>query len=284
MHKGSWDDLRFVLAVAESGSVNRAARVLGVNHATVLRRIAAFEEAQGAAVFDRTAQGYVILPDRLRVIEAARDAAQAIDAVARLMHGAGQKGPAPIRITSTDSFCLMLLPAVIADIRQSLPDLSVELLSSNAHLDLSRLSAEIAVRPAPKLPDELCGEEAGKLGFAVFAAPDGAATWLALKGSLARSIAASWMEENLPEGTVTGGADSFLVLRELAARGMGRAVLPSFVGDSDPRLVRVRAAMPPMSVPIWVASHADLSGARRLTVLRTRIAAAIRDRAAELAA
>ena len=41
MHRENWDDLRFMLAVADNGSVSAAARVLGVNHATVLRRISA---------------------------------------------------------------------------------------------------------------------------------------------------------------------------------------------------------------------------------------------------
>ena len=48
MHSENWDDLRFVLAVAETGTVSGAARLLGVNHATVLRRVAAFETRHAA--------------------------------------------------------------------------------------------------------------------------------------------------------------------------------------------------------------------------------------------
>ena len=57
MHNDNWDDLKFVLSVAETGSVSGAARRLGVNHATVLRRISAFEDAHGAEVFERSQQG-----------------------------------------------------------------------------------------------------------------------------------------------------------------------------------------------------------------------------------
>ena len=39
MHRIAWDDLRYVLAVAEAGSLAAAARTLGVNHTTVLRRV-----------------------------------------------------------------------------------------------------------------------------------------------------------------------------------------------------------------------------------------------------
>ena len=47
----NWDDIRFVLAVAETGSLNAAAQLLGVTHATVLRRVAAFEARHGKTIF-----------------------------------------------------------------------------------------------------------------------------------------------------------------------------------------------------------------------------------------
>ena len=93
MHSANWDNLRFVLSVAEHGSVSGAAKALGINHATVLRRVAAFEEAHGGPVFEKTATGYRVLPDRARVIEAAREVANAVLSVERLMHGAR----APVR-------------------------------------------------------------------------------------------------------------------------------------------------------------------------------------------
>ena len=51
----AWDDLRFVLSVAEEGTLSGAARTLGVNHSTVLRRVAAFEAEKGVQLFERTA-------------------------------------------------------------------------------------------------------------------------------------------------------------------------------------------------------------------------------------
>jgi DNA-binding transcriptional LysR family regulator len=42
-----WDDVRYFLAVARGGSVRAAAERLGVNHSTVLRRIAQLEERLG---------------------------------------------------------------------------------------------------------------------------------------------------------------------------------------------------------------------------------------------
>src|SRR3977135_814570 len=53
-----WDDVRYFLAVARGGSVRAAAARLGVNHATVLRRIAQLEERLGAQMFEKLPSGY----------------------------------------------------------------------------------------------------------------------------------------------------------------------------------------------------------------------------------
>ena len=277
MHSENWDDLRFVLAVAESGSVSAAARVLGVNHATVLRRIAAFEAHHNAVIFNRTQQGYAVPPDKLRIIEAAREAALAMETVARMIRGNGARLSGIVRITSTDSLSLIVLPAILAQMQARADGLRIEILANNAHLDLARLNADISVRPAARLPDDLRGERAGEIGFAGYgSATQGAATWLNLRGTLARTVAADWMEQAQGGIDTSGGADSFLVLREMVAAGMGQSILPCYVGDPDARLHRISAA-PHMTVPIWVASHADLADAPRLRTLRRQLAEALLD-------
>ncbi len=70
MAQDDWDDLRFVLAVTEGGTVSRAARRLGVNHAAVLRRIARFE-ARCGPVFDKTPRSYASARGQAGLIAAA---------------------------------------------------------------------------------------------------------------------------------------------------------------------------------------------------------------------
>ena len=160
----NWDDLRFVLAVADQGSVARAARALGVNHATVLRRIAAFETRHGLKVFERTANGYQVSSERRGLIEALREAQAAVGQVERLIEAERPGVSNAIRITSTDAFCNMLLPEIIAEISHEVPD-TLSLLSGNAHLDFARLQADITVRPAIRLPDELAGRQVATIPF-----------------------------------------------------------------------------------------------------------------------
>src|SRR5437764_433290 len=58
-----WDDVKIFLTVAQFGSLSAAARDLGVNHATVSRRLANLEAAtRGVPLFERSAKGFVLSP------------------------------------------------------------------------------------------------------------------------------------------------------------------------------------------------------------------------------
>jgi DNA-binding transcriptional LysR family regulator len=282
MHKENWDDLRYVLAVAETGTVSAAARQLGVNHATVLRRIAAFEERHGAPVFQRSGQGYTLRADRLRMLDAAREVENAVLAVGRLIRGAEAPLRGDVRITSTDTFCHAVLPSIMAEIQAGAPELRLTLLCSNDHLDLSRLHADIAVRPSPELRDGLVGQVAAHLGVAVYAAPGAPDRWLGVAGALTRSRAGEWVKQKMHAGDVAGAADSFIVLREMAAQGLGRSVLPCCLGDPDPRLVRLGDVVPDPSVEIWVASHEDLADVPRIAAVRRMLVDGLAKRAGVL--
>ena len=282
--RDNWDDLRYVLAVAEEGSVSGAARRLGVNHATVLRRIAAFEEAADLSLFEKGPQGYDVPPDLDRIIAATREVDEAVQAVRRMVQGVRAPLSGEVRVTSTDTFCLYVMPEVLLHLRRVAPDLRVELLCSNAHLDLARTHAEIALRPTQHLTDDLSGESPARLGFAAFrAAGAGARDWLGMSGPLARSGPARWLATAVDPARFVAVADSFPVLHEMAARGLGTAILPAFLGDEDPRLERAEGEFEPASVPLWVASHVDLATVPRIAELRRALCDALAAMAPRLA-
>ncbi|HKK97186.1 MAG TPA: LysR family transcriptional regulator [Marivita sp.] len=259
MHKLNWDDLRFVLAVAETGSVNAAARALGVNHATVLRRIAAFEEACGGPVFERAKSGYRLRPDRAQVIEAARHAAQHVAAAETLMRGGAAEEGTTFRITSTDSLCQTIIPKMLPALSRRIAPDRVAILSSNSHMDMARLGADLTIRPAASLPDDLSGRQVGTMRFAVYSQASSGGPWLGLGGPLANSAPARWMADEVPPSDVVSFADSSMALALMAHEGAGQVILPCLIGDAMDGLVRIQTKMPDFTVPVWVACHRDLS-------------------------
>jgi DNA-binding transcriptional LysR family regulator len=274
MHNKNWDDLRFVLAVAEAGSVNGAAAQLSVNHATVLRRIAAFEDHYQIRLFDRQAKGYRLLANSQNIIKAARDVKEAIHGVERTILGQSEQPSGLVRLTSTDTFCTAILPGILAEFNRTHPLIQLDILTTNAHLSLSQLDADVTVRPAKMLPDDLTGDIAARLGFAVYGA-DGyvdrvskddriAPAWLGLGQNLSRSQAATWMAEHVPDASISTTADSFVALRDLALAGLGLAMLPCCLGDPAPGLSRLHHKGPEFAIDIWVACHRDLADVPRV--------------------
>jgi hypothetical protein len=72
----SWDNLRYFLAVARTGTISAAAEQLGTEHTTVARRIHALEDELNSRLFHRSNSGYGLTevgerllagPRRLRV-------------------------------------------------------------------------------------------------------------------------------------------------------------------------------------------------------------------------
>ncbi len=271
----NWDDVRFVLAVADEGSLSGAARRLGVNHATVLRRINGFEARIGIAVFERTARGYAVAPRRNRLIEAMRGMEQSAYGIERAITAARLPLAGVVRLTSTDSLCQVVLPQIVALVQDQAEGLTIELNSANLPVSLARMDADITVRPTNSLPAELVGVDAGRLGFAAYAAPNGKPRWLAASGALSGSEPAKWMNANISPEDISGRADSFLVLREMAIMGQGRAILPCVLGDADRRLVRLHGVVPDISVRLWVASHPDFTKVPRIRAVRDLVSQAL---------
>ncbi len=282
MHNLNWDDFRYVLAVVEAGTVSAAAKRLGVNHATVVRRIASFEEKQSFRLFEKTPTGYRIIPEQMRVVDAMREVAAAVTATEGILagHDAGMTGH--LRITSTDTICQYIMPPVIARVAKAEPRLQIDLLSSNLTEDLSRMRADIAVRTLQQLPPELSGEVVGDLHMAIFARPDGGDRMISVSGPLAQSQVGQSILKMLDGRPPAAVADSFVVAARLAAQGLGKAVLPTYVGETDPVLIRVGSLPDLTSVPLWVACHSDMAKVPRIMNLQKLLVKELRREASRL--
>lgn len=275
MHNLRWDDLQFVLAVAEHGSLSGAARSLGVNHATVLRRIESVENRYGRPIFQRPPGGYRLRPDARDMLDALRSIERTAGRVERALRAKGTGIAGRMRLTTTDSVADLLLPRHLRALSAAYPRLQVDLAVTNRPLDMSQPEAELTLRPALRLPDGLDGQAAVPMHFAVYGAPGYLAErpdadlrthrWLGVAPPLTRSPVGDWQEDRL-DAPPALTADSFLTLARMAAEGLGLAMLPCFVGARVPGLVRAQGIEDALEVQVFVAAHPDLM---RLDHVRT---------------
>ncbi|MEQ8334677.1 LysR family transcriptional regulator [Nisaea sp.] len=284
MHKIRWDDLQYVLAVAAHGSLSAAARALGVNHATVLRRIVAFEEAIGMALFERPPGGYRIRAEMREVLAAIEAMGRTADRLERVIPTIGKGLEGAVRLTTTDSVADLILPRVLGDLARLHPKLSVDLVVSNRHVDMALPEAEITLRPANTLPEGLIGQRICTIGFRVYAHPDYLAThpgadpqdhlWLAASQPLTRSAVGQWQDRRVGSA-VHMSASSFVTLARLAEAGLGIAMLPSFVARSSTVLMQASQFPDTLETGLWVAAHPDLMETGRVAAMVRFLAEAV---------
>ena len=269
-----WDDLRYVLAVASAGSLAGAARSLGVNHTTVLRRVGAFEKRLGLRLFERLPTGYVLTAGGEELIAAARHIDDTVTTLERKLAGQDLRLSGTVRVTTTDTLMGSILPEILAEFREGHSGVQVEVAISNLMFNLTKRDADVAIRPAKDPPETLIGRRVAKIAFAIYGSPQYLAKhkakdlaghrWVGPDDSLAGTSVAQWMRSELPESEITLRADSLFGLRQAAQAGLGLAALPCYLGDTAPSLVCMHRPIPAMETALWILTHEDLRHTARI--------------------
>jgi DNA-binding transcriptional LysR family regulator len=273
-----WTELQYFLAVHQGGSISAAAQALGVNHTTVLRRLAGLEQALGVRLFERFPTGYVITSAGEELAAQMAGVAEQIDGAARRMSGMDREISGTIRLTSTDTLFRGLLTPYLNEFRARHPKVTLQLVMNNAMLSLTRREADIAVRGSNRPPENLIGRLAGRIRTAPYcsrtmlaaqnaARPWQRYPWIAPDESLAHLEQAKWLAAHVEPGQVVAAIDSLLGMLDCVRSGMGAGMLLCPLADAEPDLVRLADPLPQLDTQIWVLTHPDLKRVARVKAL-----------------
>jgi DNA-binding transcriptional LysR family regulator len=274
-HNLDWNDLRYLLAVADGGSLSAAAKALHVNHSTVLRRIGAFEAQLGLRLFERSPTGYALTAGGEELARVARQIADAVDGVERRVMGQDVRLSGSVRVTTTDTLALSVLPPLLTKFRSQHDQVQIELATGNSQADLSRRDADVALRPTAQPPELLLGRRVARVAYAMYAAPSYLAQhsarqalskhiWVAPDDSMASTQVGVYMARTLQDAAISFRANSLATLARAAAAGLGVAILPCYLGDSSVGLQRLRGPLPDTAIDLWLLTHRDLRKTARV--------------------
>ncbi|MBP7002236.1 LysR family transcriptional regulator [Amaricoccus sp.] len=144
-----WDDLRVFLAVARQSRLQNAGRSLGLDPATVGRRIGALEVALGSKFFDRSPQGYTLTEAGRSLL----DHAQAMETIAAAaVEDAGGQSDSlsgTVRIGAPDGVSNYLLIDACDALSRDNPDLQVQVVALPRMFSLSKREADLAITVSP---------------------------------------------------------------------------------------------------------------------------------------
>lgn len=270
-----WNDLRFVLAIAQGGSLAAGARLLDMNISSVYRRLEGIEQTLGVKLFDR-------LRDRYRLTSAGQALAEAAERMdleakeaARRVRGADERLEGPLRLSTGGGVAFHLLPRHLAAFTDKYPGIALEVGVTDDIIDLARRDVDVVIRDSPRAPEHLVGRKVARLGMAAYATPKilqrsgpdtslDALPWLSLECGFARLPEVKSQLRRASTSRVKLRFDSVEAMRAAVVEGIGVGVLPCFIGDADVRLERVPGTYAPTDMHLWVLAHPDLRRSARV--------------------
>lgn len=142
----NWDDVRYFLALHRYGSLTAAARALGVNHATVSRRVDSFEEEIGGQLFHKLPGGWEITKLGASILDHALEAEDAFMRIDRTAVNADESLEGTVRISTSRLFSMLVVIPAAADMQQTFPQITIEVEEDVRFVSLPRREADIALR------------------------------------------------------------------------------------------------------------------------------------------
>lgn len=274
----SASDLDAVLAMARGGTLAGAGERLAVDASTVFRTLQRIERGLKQTLFERSRSGY--RPTELALALAAQ--AEQVEAALEVARNAAQLLPnqvsGRVRITTTDSVLHGLVGPALAALALAHPLLDFEIDTANAVANLTHRDADIAVRATKRPPQHLVGKRVGTLRLALYAARKGGVrqladvegdkiAWIAVDDALPEHPSVLWRRRHFPKAVPRWRVDSIVAALELAARGFGVALLPTFFAGPRTDLVALTEPLDETANELWLLAHRDSRHLRRVSTV-----------------
>jgi DNA-binding transcriptional LysR family regulator len=287
----NWDDMRVFLALARSGTLARAAAIVGQDATTVARRIQRLETALAATLFELGATGQSLTESGHRLLAHA----EAMEAGARAVQQQAESGlglGGSIRISVSEGFGMGFMAPRLAAFAEAHPGVSLDLIASTGFLNPSRREADVAVmlaRPkgGPLIAAKLTDYRLGVYASRAYLAATGPVTSV---DALIRRRLVGYVPDLIyaPELRYLAEVDerlepairssSITAQARLIASGAGCGILPCFLGDATPDLERLLVADVAIERSFWLVVHRDMRRVARIEAfiawLREEVAAA----------
>ncbi|MEP9376147.1 LysR family transcriptional regulator [Aquabacter sp. CN5-332] len=273
----NWDHARIFLAVARAGQILSAAVRLGLDHATVTRRLNALEAGLGAKVFERRPTGCTLTAVGERLLPIAERVESEMLQAQALLGGADLKLEGTVRIGAPDAFGTYFLSPRLARFSEQHPDLLLQLVPLPRTFSLSKREADIAIILERPQEGRLIGRKLTDYSLSVYAS----------RAYLARTGPVHGREDLKDRTLITyvqdlaysPGLDYMDALSDVAGRrfecasavgqleavkaGAGIAILHDYAAAAHSDLVRILPETR-FQRTYWLVMHADMRDLGRI--------------------
>ena len=279
-----WDKLRIFHAVADAGSLTHAGDTLHLSQSAVSRQIRALEEGLNTTLFHRHARGLILTEQGELLFDATKHMSKRLDAAAARIRDSEEEVFGELRVTTTIGFGSLWLAPRLPALYEKYPDLKIDLMLEERLLDLPMREADVAIRMKEPSQADLIRRRLLTINMRLYASPE----YLAAHGMPETTDELSKhriISQNATSAQVSAGA---LLVRELMAypvgstltvnnyfgvlqaviHHLGIGVLPDYLTQDFPQLVRVLPEIQSAEVPVFLAYPEELRQSKRVEVFR----------------
>lgn len=260
-----WEDLRYFAALANAGSLSGAARLIGVEHATVARRVARLERETGLKLVDRRGRRFLLTAEGGKIASIARTMEKSADAIERVKAGRSSALEAEVVISAPPAYAAARLAGPLADLRKRHPGIRFRMIGEKRQASLDRREADLAIRLSRPTAGDLTAFKIGEARFRLYASP----------AYLAATPVGAWAfvayEQDMDAAPQQAGLLAMLEGRPIGLRastlemqaafilaGGGVGMLPDFAVEGLDGLVEADPAMLSLVREIWLVVHTDM--------------------------
>ncbi|MEO6300993.1 MAG: LysR family transcriptional regulator [Paracoccaceae bacterium] len=279
-----WDKLRIFHAVADKGSLTHAGEVLHLSQSAVSRQIRSLEESLAATLFHRHARGLILTEQGELLFDATSQMVKRLDAAAARIRDSEDEVFGELRVTTTTGFGTLWLAPRLATLYAKYPALKIDLMLEERVLDLPMREADVAIRMKEPTQSDLIRKRLMQIRMRLYASPkylaqhgtpttmddltqhrlisQHAGTAQVAAGAL---LVAELMTHDIPS-TLT--VNNYFGVLQAVLNDLGIGLLPDYITEDSPELVRVLPDVESGEVPVFLAYPEELRHSKRVAAFR----------------
>ncbi|MBO9396880.1 LysR family transcriptional regulator [Shimia sp. R9_1] len=279
-----WDKLRIFHAVADAGSLTHAGDVLHLSQSAVSRQIRALEESLNTTLFHRHARGLILTEQGELLFDATAAMNKRLDAAAARIRDSEEEVFGELRVTTAIGFGTLWLAPRLAKLYEQYPDLNIDLMLEERVLDLPMREADVAIRMKEPSQADLIRKRLMSVRMRLYASRK----YIEAHGeptSLSELSAHRLICQNVNSEQVGAGAsfvtsllandvtkmlyvNNYYGVLQAVRNDLGIGVLPNYLMQDFPDLVRILDDVESSEVPVYLAYPEELRQSKRIAAFR----------------
>ena len=278
MNRLNWDGFRYFIAVAESGSLSAAARIMDSNQPTVGRYVDALENDLGVKLFQRSVKGLALTSEGQLVYEQSKDIYHSVIKIQRLSQDGAEEVSGSVRLSLPEGLAYEILLPSLDDFYCQYPEVNLVVDISSTAANLTRGEADVALRLFRPDEADLVVKHLGEMTMGLYACSDYKEKYglpsgindlknfrlIAYGDQLSQLPENQWLLKHSDNSSCVFYSDSTQARLKATLASTGISIQPDRIAGLYPELIRVFKTTDIPAHKIWLVYHNDLRSVARV--------------------